>query len=151
MQAIAQAEGFNVPGSIPQTANNPGDLEVGDIGFGTLGQGITKFGSLDDGWTALANQINIIVSGQSSYYSPNATLAQVGATYSGGDPNWANNVASVLGVSVNTPFASLTGGTPAVATSPAAPGSAPAIPGQVPSSWLWGAAGGAVLLLAALA
>lgn len=151
MQAIAQAEGFNVAGSIPQRANNPGDLEVGDIGYGTLGQGITVFGSVDDGWAALANQINMIVTGQSSYYSPTESLAQVGATYSGGDPNWANNVSSILGVSVNTPFASLAGGTeaspPAVLTPEGMPSPLPTI-GTIPTSWLVGGAAAAVLVAA---
>ncbi len=152
MQAIAQAEGFYVAGSIPQTANNPGDLEVGDVGYGTLGQGITVFGSVNDGWEALANQINLIVSGQSSNYSPTETLAQVGATYSGGDPNWANNVASILGVSVNTPFASLAGGTVAstsAASTPADIASPLPTTGGFPTSWLVGGAAAAVLVAAA--
>jgi hypothetical protein len=45
--AIATAEGANVPGSIPQKANNPGNLELGDIGYGVLtaagGEKITIF------------------------------------------------------------------------------------------------------------
>jgi hypothetical protein len=160
MQAIANAEGFNVAGSIPQRANNPGDLELGDIGYGTLGEGITIFGSVNDGWSALANQINLIVSGASSHYSPNATLAQVGMTYSG-SANWANNVAAFLGVSTSTPFASLAGGTPSVASIPGAV--APSTDGStdvddssdtiwgIPTPWLLGvAAAGALVTVAAL-
>jgi len=152
MLAIANAEGFNVARSIPQTANNPGDLELGDIGYGTLGEGITVFGSIDDGWAALANQINLIVTGSSSHYSPNATLAQVGQTWSGSS-NWANNVAAYLGVSVNTPFASLAGET--VAATPAASPAGAVIaatptPQAIPTPWLMGAGAALVLGLVAL-
>ena len=153
MQAIANAEGFNVAGAIPQQANNPGDLVLGDVGYGTLGsQNITVFGSVNDGWAALANQINLIASGGSSYYSATEPLAQVGTTWSGSsNGNWANNVASYLGVSVNTPFASLAGGTVATASTPA-PSSATTptdtIAG-IPTPWFVGGSAVAVLLVAA--
>ena len=149
MEAIAQAEGFNVAGSIPQQANNPGDLVLGNIGNGTLGTaGITVFGSVDDGWAALANQINLIVSGGSAYYSPMATLAQVGTTWSGSAAStWANNVASILGVSLNTPFAALAGG--AIASIPgSSPGTIPST-SPIPTPYLVGGAAMAVLLLVA--
>ena len=115
-QAIATAEGFFVSGSLPSRANNPGDLEVGDQGSGTIQQK-TIFGSLDEGWAALENQIGLIASGQSPVYnqvaqslglqdSSQLSIAQIAPTYTGGDnPNaWANTVASELGVSVDTPI-----------------------------------------------
>lgn len=112
--AIAQAEGYNVPGSIPARANNPGNLENGNIGYGTItaagGQQITIYPPGDAGMAALENQINLMVSGQSSNYTPDMSIAQVGSIYSGDSSGtWANNVASALGVSPSDNFASQAG------------------------------------------
>ena len=124
--AIAQAEGANVSGSIPNKANNPGDLELGDIGYGTIaaagGQQITVFPSLSAGLAALENQISLIASGQSKAgYPQGATIAQVGAIYAGDTSGtWAQNVANALGLSPDTSFAAaagLEGGSPAEAPS----------------------------------
>lgn len=98
-QAIANAEGFGVDGAVPTRANNPGDLAIGDVGFGTTGSGITIFGSLEQGVTALQNQATKMTNGGSSVYNPNMTIAQAGSLYSNGDPNWASNVAKYLGLS----------------------------------------------------
>lgn len=72
--AIASAEGFGPTNNIPTIANNPGDLELGNIGYGTTaaagGNAITNFGTLADGWAALQNQINLIASGQSRRVTP---------------------------------------------------------------------------------
>jgi hypothetical protein len=109
-QAIATAEGAN-----PVT-NNPGNLELGNIGSGTWqaagGQQITIFPTLDAGQAALENQINKIASGSSTAgYNPSMSIAQVGAIYSGSsNGNWANNVAAALGVTPDTNFASLASG-----------------------------------------
>lgn len=100
-QAIAQAEGFGVAGKIPTLANNPGDLELGDIGYGKMGEGITVFGSVTDGWNALYGQISGWLLGTSSNYSINMTWDQIGAKYAGASA-WANNVASALGVDPNS-------------------------------------------------
>ena len=97
--AIAQAEGFNVSGSIPQRQNNPGDLTSGGV--------IATYPTAQDGWNALYAQVQSMFDGTSSYYNPGMTLAQVGNSYAGGDPNWANNVASALGVSPDTTLAQL--------------------------------------------
>jgi len=97
--AIAVAEGFYASGSIPQRANNPGDLEEGNIGYGTLGQGITIFPDPSSGWEALYAQAWEMLSGNSSHYRTSETIAQAGLTYSGGDPNWSGNVAATLGTS----------------------------------------------------
>jgi hypothetical protein len=107
--AISQLEGFGNPSSIPTLANNPGNLELGDVGYGTItaqgGQQITIFGSLDDGWTALENQLSKIFNGTSNYYTPDQTLAQFGNTYSGGNPSYGTNLASKLGVDPSTTLA----------------------------------------------
>lgn len=100
--AIANAEGYGQPNAIPTLANNPGDLVLGDMGYGTMGNGITVFPSSQSGYDALNNQISLIQSGKSSVYSPNESIAQIGNTWSGGDPNWATNVSSSLGVSPNS-------------------------------------------------
>lgn len=95
--AIARAEGFYVAGSISQRANNPGDLELGDLGHGKLGEGITVFADVDDGWDALYHQVRGMLDGRSHVYTQKMTLAEVGMKYSG-DPNWAVNVAAGLDV-----------------------------------------------------
>jgi len=155
MMAIANAEGFNVSGSIPQRANNPGDLVLGDIGYGTLGSGgITVFPSIDAGWAALANQINLIASGQSTAgYSPTMTIEQVGAIYSGDSTgNWANNVAAYLGVSSSAPFAAVAGGSPSiVAPAGAVPGISPSLPSSPTTMYLLAGGAALVLTIAALA
>lgn len=98
--AIATAEGA------PASTNNPGDLELGDIGYGTFaaagGNQITNFPDEASGESALENQINAMVSGSSSVYSPSMTLSQAGLIYSGGSSNWANNVGAALGVDPDT-------------------------------------------------
>ena len=76
-QAVANAEGFEFPKAlIPTLANNPGDLELGDVGYGVMqasgGNRITVFASASLlGWAALENQdFEKIFSGRSKPYSP---------------------------------------------------------------------------------
>lgn len=107
-QAIAQSESTNgqgFPGS-----NNPGNLKLGDIGYGTVNNGITVFPSLSAGVAALQQQAAGMLNGSSSIYSPNMTVAQAANLYSGGDPNAASNWASYLGVSPNDPLSTLNAG-----------------------------------------
>lgn len=100
-QAIAKQEGFYVAGSIPQRANNPGDLKIPNSA--TLpGTQITRFASVDEGWNALYRQLFLILTGQSSYYNLDMSIeqmAQVWTTTQQGP--WALNVASYLGVSTD--------------------------------------------------
>jgi hypothetical protein len=116
--AIAQAEGVN------PTYNNPGALGVGDLGYGTFGQNLTIFPTLETGQAALQSQVQEILSGSSQYYNPDMTIADIGQTYSGGSANWANNVASSLSqqlgttVTPNTTLSSLMGSqTPSASSS----------------------------------
>jgi hypothetical protein len=95
--AIAHAEGYYDNGSIPQRANNPGDLELGDIGYGTI-EGKTIFQNAILGWQQLYKQIGFMLSGTDPLWPPTMTLAEAGLKYSGGDPNWSKNVAAALGV-----------------------------------------------------
>jgi hypothetical protein len=97
-KAIAAAEGSN------PDWNNPGDLTA-SFGFPTSGTvndaGVLKFNSSADGWNALYKQLESIVNG-SSRYSLEDTIASFGLGYSGGDTNWAVNVANALGVTPDT-------------------------------------------------
>jgi hypothetical protein len=102
-KAIARAEGFYVQGSIPQRANNPGDLKLGDKGYGLIDDK-TVFPSPGQGWNALYHEVQLILDNKSKYYNSGMTIAEVGQVYSGGDPNWAQNVADTLGVDTETPI-----------------------------------------------
>lgn len=97
--AAAHEEGYYVNGSIPQKCNNPCDLELGDIGYGTF-EGKTIFATSDDGWAAADRQFGGMLSGMSHIYTQDMTLEEAGLKYSGGDPNWAKNVAAMLNVNV---------------------------------------------------
>ena len=111
--AIAQAEGANVPGSIAQRANNPGNLHLGDIGYSTItesnGTQVTIFPTPEAGQAALEAQIQSMISGGSSLYSPDMTIDQVSKVYTGGSSIWGQNIAKILGVTPDTNFASLIG------------------------------------------
>lgn len=102
-QAIATAEGFHIQGSRPQRNNNPGDL-TSSFGFQTSGQDgpFPVFQSVTNGWNALYMQVSDMLSGNSSYYNPGMTISQIGAAYAPNQPQWANNVASALGVTTET-------------------------------------------------
>ncbi len=104
---IATAEGYNVPGSIPDVANNPGDLKLGDIGYGVQSNGVTNFPNADAGFTALNNQVQLIQSGNSKAgYTTDMSINQVAQLYTGGDnpTGWAATVAKTAGVDPNSNF-----------------------------------------------
>lgn len=96
--AIALAEGSN------PAWNNPGDLTI-SFGYPTSGAvnsaGVLQFVNPHDGWNALYKQLLAIQNGNSRYKLTD-TLADFGMGYSGGDPNWAVNVASALGIDPST-------------------------------------------------
>lgn len=96
--AIAHAEGFSVPGSIPQRANNPGDLVIPGWTGAKLGdQGISVFSSATEGWNRLYQQLARMASGRSHVYTPDMTFAEIGekwtATHS---DDWVDNVVEYL-------------------------------------------------------
>jgi hypothetical protein len=103
-QAIARQEGFYVTGSVPQRANNPGDLKIPNMP--TLpGTSITLFPSADAGWSALYRQLMLILSGQSSYYHPDMTIAEMGRVWTTTEQvPWSTNVSAFLGVPTSTPL-----------------------------------------------
>ena len=115
--AIATAEGYGVAGARPTVNNNPGDLR-GWPGAPTDSAGYSVFPSAAAGWAALEQQLATIAAGESAYYTPDMTIAQMGAVYADGDPNWAANVAAALGVTTSAMIGSFIGGT----SVPQAPG-----------------------------
>lgn len=104
-KAIARAEGFYAQGSLPQRANNPGNLERGDIGYGMI-SGKTIYPSPGQGWNALYAQVQAMLDGSSQYYDPTMTISDIAPIYTGNDNSisWAQNVADSLGVDVDTPI-----------------------------------------------
>lgn len=113
--AVAHAEGFYVPYGpgetppLPIRANNPCDLtDDGNVGLGTLGEGITVYANVADGWQAAYRKFERMLAGHSTVYPLTLTLAEVGMKYSGGNPAWAVNVASKMGGGV-TPETTLQG------------------------------------------
>jgi hypothetical protein len=105
--AIATAEGGLTPGTFPYRTNNPCDIFVGGSTAG--------YSSMDAGWNACYNQINLILSGQSSIYTPDESIEDIAQSYApasaGNNPSaWAANVASVLGISPNQPLTAVSGG-----------------------------------------
>jgi hypothetical protein len=101
--AIAFAEGWYVAGSRSQRNNNPGDLTY-SFGFPTTGNDgpFPIFATAAAGLAALNKQVSEMFDGSSQNFNPSMSIAQVGQVYAGGDPNWANNVASRLGVTPDT-------------------------------------------------
>ncbi len=108
--AIGTAEGFGVAGAIPTNANNPGDLSLGNLGQGTLGNNISVYPTPQAGTNALGNFLSNIFNGQNPNYSPTMTIGQFADTYvngpsggtTAGSQAWASNVASSLGASTDT-------------------------------------------------
>ena len=101
--AIAQAEGYTVPHSIPQRCNNPGDLKgtafPGQVGICKGGH--ARFKNAADGWAALYNQVQKIADGTSTKYTPRATFRQVARTYAQNYRPWLKIVTKTLQVDEN--------------------------------------------------
>src|SRR2546428_11290402 len=101
--AIAFSEGYFVSGSRPRRNNNPGDLErdLTGKGIGWAGPYVI-YATPRDGQEALAHQVRLMFEG-SHIYKPSMTIAEIARHYTTTDPeSWARNVASHLGVTVET-------------------------------------------------
>jgi len=99
--AIAKQEGFYVAGSVPQRANNPGDLKIPNMPV-LAGTSISKFTSADEGWQALYRQLWLILTGRSSFYHMDMSIAEMASVWTVTEQGpWARNVASFLGVSTD--------------------------------------------------
>lgn len=104
-QAIAHAEGFGIPGTVPTRFHNPGDLGPGDGGSEclsstfTAGSNVCLFKDDATGWALLYKKIQRIFDGRSSVYNINMTIEEFGKRYASDWQNWSRNVAAYLGVS----------------------------------------------------
>lgn len=102
MVAIAKAEGYGTPNSIPTRANNPGDL-TRDMGYSSTGDtlgsaGIIVFVDRDNGWAALEEQLRIIQGG-TSIHKLTDTILQFAQGYTTTQQEiWANNVSKEIGM-----------------------------------------------------
>jgi hypothetical protein len=93
--AIAFAEGYDVPGSLPNTRNNPGDISDSS--------GVIWYTSYAEGRAALLHQVQLMFTGGTqTHYSPTMTITQIAKRYAGDWSNWATNVGAYLGVDPDT-------------------------------------------------
>jgi hypothetical protein len=103
--AIAAAEGFSVPGSVPNRNHNPGDLRVDTTGKG-IGKdelGFIRYANDSDGWEALHVQVELMLTDRSHIYTSNMTITETSTHYTTtAQAAWASIVAQQLGVSTST-------------------------------------------------
>jgi len=100
-KAIMEFEGY-FEGSVSYKNKNPGNLKnVGQAGaIGTDNQGHAIFGTFEDGYQALINQIRRMFQGYGTIYQPSMSLYQVFSKYAEGNSRqYAEFVAARLGVS----------------------------------------------------
>jgi hypothetical protein len=110
---IALAEGFYVAGSRAARNHNPGNLtlDITDTGIGKDGMFIVYRNDVD-GWNALRRQVELILTDASGVYDSQMTLRQIAQKYASTSTateqlNWAINVASKLGIDIDTPVSNL--------------------------------------------
>ncbi|HVI10519.1 MAG TPA: hypothetical protein VND65_19680 [Candidatus Binatia bacterium] len=103
-QSFALAEGFHVPNSLPARTHNPGDLEIGDVGYGE-DAGKTIFPDDQTGWDWLYGETTLMLAGQqarhhSRIYSLGDTFLKVAENYTGHDnaESWAETVSHFHGL-----------------------------------------------------
>lgn len=107
-EAITLAEGGNVEGALPFRIHNPGDLELGDRGFGveqkkTIYAKADPSASLDDptdGYSALRRECTAILTGASIIYRVTDSFEILASKYTGGDAPgvWCKIVTEKLNV-----------------------------------------------------
>lgn len=94
--AIAHAEGYGIPGTIPTRANNPGDLveTTSPKTRPTLGtERISVYATAADGWRALHHQLQLIADGRSHVYRATDTFADMARKWTSTDVGaWLGNV-----------------------------------------------------------
>jgi hypothetical protein len=106
-RAIAKAEGFGIAGALPTRTNNPGDMELGDRGWGTEAAKTvyakaswdSAFTDKTDGCSALWRECFAILSGSSHNFEPTMTFLQLAQEWTGNDNTsaWAAIVCQELG------------------------------------------------------
>jgi len=118
--AIAQFEGYNVPGSVAQRNNNPGNLRSGPGQTGTDSKGYAIFPDAATGFAALNNQVSLNVDRGltlQTFIGGNQDPTQ-GAIYPGYAPSADNNnvsnyvsfLSGKLGIGPDTPLSGLSPG-----------------------------------------
>jgi hypothetical protein len=110
-KAIGKAEGFGPPENLPTRVNNPGDMELGDRGWGTEAAKTVyekadwnaDFNDKTDGASALRRECFAILSGASHTFETSWTFLELAKEWTGGDkPNaWAAIVCQELGTAVD--------------------------------------------------
>jgi hypothetical protein len=112
-EAVARAEGFFVPDSVPARIHNPCDLsDEGDVGCGVFqtsgpnGAALTIYATDEDGWNAAYRKFRRMLDGASHVYTLDMTLLEVALKYAG-SAAWGQNVANALGVDTQTTLAEL--------------------------------------------
>jgi hypothetical protein len=101
-RAIAQTEGANVQGSVPDYFNNPGDISdfLKEYGGGYHdGSWVTEFLTKFIGWTALYEKLNNCRRGVSHVYLPTMTFEQFAKKWAGNSTMWCKDVTTILKVS----------------------------------------------------
>lgn len=102
--AIAQFEGWLVPGSLAQRNNNPGNLRASSLAVGTDANGFAIFPDAATGMQALVNQIQLDagrgldLSGFMTKYAPPSE---------NDTSSYLSYVASKIGVMPDTPLTDL--------------------------------------------
>ena len=116
-KAIKEEEGWFAPrkeyprGSVSWRNNNPGNLRYSKFQV-RIKNGYSVFDTYIDGWKALIFQLTIALNGKSKVYKPHMSLLEFFQKYAPGEDNnrprkYAQNVASKLGVNINTPIKEL--------------------------------------------
>ena len=112
-EGIALAEGFYVSGSRAARNHNPGNITLDITGTGVGMDGMFIVYANDaDGWDALRKQVQLILTDTSNIYNSAMTLREIGQKYASTSTpaeqlNWAINVASKLGLDIDTPVSTL--------------------------------------------
>ncbi len=106
-QAIAVAEGYGPPNHKATITRNPGDMGLGNIGYGTANESdpnnkITVFPTHEAGWQALYSQVSKMVYGGSHIYNAGMTFAQIAQKWALSWQGWLVNMTNDLGVNPST-------------------------------------------------
>jgi len=122
-RGIARAEGFGVAGALPTRCNNPGDLELGDLGLG-MDRSKTVFPDTETGWAALYHECGLMLAGlngqhRSAVYDRDMKFLTVAQIWTGGDnwQPWASIVASACGMLPSETLADFLNAMPPIARS----------------------------------
>jgi hypothetical protein len=112
-EGIALAEGFYVAGSRAARNHNPGNMTLDLIGKAVGMDGMfVKYANDADGWANLRKQVEKILTNASGIYDSQMTLREISQKYASTSPAdeqlaWAINVASKLGIDIDTPVGTL--------------------------------------------